>query len=67
MLDAHVLLDILKILAPIAVSYLALLRTRTDLDRYIAAQRARERGNAPLEAYLRRRWYHRFYRVRKPK
>lgn len=60
----HELLDILKILAPIVVSYIGLLKTRTDLDRYIAGQRARERGAAP-EAYMRHRWYHKFFRLRK--
>lgn len=59
-------IEVLKILTPIAVSYIALLKTRTDLDRYIASQRAKESGR-PYASQIRRRWYHRLWSApRKP-
>lgn len=39
------------------IPYIALLRTRTDLDRFAAAQRAKEYG-LPADEFLRKRWYH---------
>jgi hypothetical protein len=58
-------IEILKLLTPIAVSYIALLKTRTDLDRYIASQRAKESGK-PYASQIRHKWYHRLWSVRKP-
>lgn len=64
----HDAVEILKIIAPIVVSYIALLRTRTDLDRYIASQRAKEHGGPPaiIDKFIRHRWYHRLFKTRKP-
>lgn len=50
-------LEMLKTLATIAVPYFALLKTRTDLDRFAASQRAKDSGN-PAEMEIRQRWYH---------
>ena len=39
------------------IPIVALLRTRTDLDRFPAAQRAKESGR-PADEELRKKWYH---------
>ena len=51
-------LEALRLLASMVIPLLALLRTRTDLDRFAAAQRAKEKGTT-LECEMRKRWYHR--------
>lgn len=51
-------LEVLKLCASMVVPLLALLRTRVDLDRFAAAQRAKETGQ-PIEKVMRRKWYHR--------
>lgn len=51
------LLELLKVLASMVIPIVALLRTRTDLDRFAAAQRAKESG-LPADEMLRKRWYH---------
>ena len=56
----------LKILASIAVPYIALLRTRADLDRFAAGVRAKENGQ-PIETQMRCRWYHLQLWRRRPK
>jgi len=61
-LDAVV--EILKTIATIAIPYIALLRTRTDIDRLAAMQRAKENGR-PVETQLRRKWYHGLKKLRK--
>ena len=61
MLDADTrafVLEALKTIATMVVPIVALLRVRTDLDRFAAAQRAKEM-NTTVESQLRRRWYHR--------
>lgn len=58
MTDPHFILELLKIVAAMAVPYIALLRTRADLDRFAASQRAKQTG-LPFESQMRRRWYHR--------
>lgn len=62
------IIEALKIVASMVIPYVALLRTRTDLDRFAAAQRAKESGQSP-ESQLRKRWYHRLKRQnnRKPR
>jgi len=50
-------LELLKVLASMVIPIVALLRTRTDLDRFAAAQRAKESG-LPADEMLRKRWYH---------
>lgn len=56
-MDKEFILELSKIIAPVIISYIALLRTRTDLDRFAASQRAKELGE-PAETFLRKRWYH---------
>lgn len=51
------LLELLKVLASMVIPIVALLRTRTDLDRFAASQRAKETG-FPADEMLRKRWYH---------
>ena len=60
----HVAVEILRIVASMVIPLLALLRTRTDLDRFAAAQRAKESGR-PLELEMRHKWFHRLKRERK--
>lgn len=50
-------IEVLKVLASMVIPLLGLLRTRTDLDRFAAAQRAKELGTS-MECQLRKRWYH---------
>ncbi len=57
------LVEALKIVATVAIPYIALLRTRVDFDRYAAAQRAKASG-ATIESELRRRWYSRYFKKR---
>jgi hypothetical protein len=57
------ILEVLKIIASILIPYIALLRTRTDLDRFAAAQRAKELGTT-VEEQLRKKWYHRIKKAR---
>lgn len=52
-------IEALKALATMVVPLIALLRTRTDLDRFAAAQRAKETGTS-MESQIRKRWYHAF-------
>jgi len=54
-------IEILRIIASMVIPIVALLRTRTDLDRFAAAQRAKESGK-PTDTMLRKRWYHRLKR-----
>ena len=63
MTRSELLLEALKVVASMAVPYIALLRTRADLDRFAAAQRAKE--GVPLELAMRRRWYHPLFISRK--
>lgn len=56
-MDKQFIIEILKIIASMVIPYIALLRTRTDLDRFAAAQRAKEYG-LPADEFLRKRWYH---------
>ncbi len=57
------LIEALKIIATIAIPYIALLRTRVDFDRYAAAQRAKASG-ASVESELRRKWYSKYFKKR---
>lgn len=57
-------LEVLKLCASMVIPLLALLRTRTDLDRFAAAQRAKEQGTT-IECQMRKRWYHGFKRRRR--
>lgn len=57
-------IEVLRIVASMVIPLIALLRTRTDLDRFAAAQRAKEQG-CDVKSTLRRRWYHRLSRKRK--
>lgn len=66
MTGAEVLLEVLRIIAAISVPYIALLRTRADIDRIAAKMRAKESGE-PFETQVRRRWYHRLKPMRKLK
>jgi hypothetical protein len=52
------ILEALKTLATMVIPIVMLLRSRIDLDRYIAAQRSKESGQ-PVSAVIRKRWYHR--------
>ena len=54
--------DAVKIFIPILVSYIALLRTRTELD--ILYAKHREKNG---EGGMRRKWYHRLKGVREKK
>lgn len=56
-MDKAFIIEILKIIASMVIPIVALLRTRTDLDRFAAAQRAKESG-LPADEMLRKRWYH---------
>lgn len=56
-MDKAFILELAKIIASILIPYIALLRTRTDLDRFAAAQRAKELGK-PADTQLRKKWYH---------
>jgi hypothetical protein len=58
------LIDLFKVISSMAVPYIALLKTRTDLDRFIAAQRAKDLGTT-AESQIRRRWFHCMFRVRR--
>lgn len=58
-------IEILKIIASVAIPYIALLRTRTDLDRLAAAQRAKETGLS-VESQMRKRFYHRLKPTKAP-
>ena len=60
------IIEALKTIATMVVPIVALLRTRTDLDRFAAAQRAKETG-MPLESQIRHRWYHRLKPINKKK
>ena len=60
------IIEALKIIASMVIPYIALLRTRTDLDRFAAAQRAKETGQS-AESLLRKQWYHRLKKTSKPK
>jgi hypothetical protein len=51
------LLEALKVIASMVIPVVLLLRSRVDLDRYIASQRAKEMG-MPVRSVMRRRWYH---------
>lgn len=57
-------LEVLKVLASMVVPLLALMRTRVDLDRFAAAQRAKETGR-PVEEMMRHKWYTRLVRKKK--
>ena len=52
-------IELLKIVASMVIPIVALLRVRTDLDRFAATQRAKESGKS-VESQMRHRWYHRF-------
>ena len=54
--------DAVKIFIPILVSYIALLRTRTELDILYAKHREKTGGGG-----MRKRWYHRLKKTRSPK
>ncbi len=54
-------LEILKVIASMVIPIVALLRTRTDLDRFAASIRAKESGKSS-DDMLRKRWYHRLKR-----
>jgi len=56
-MDKAFIIEVLKIIASMVIPIVALLRTRTDLDRFAAAQRAKETG-LPADEHLRKRWYH---------
>lgn len=56
-MDHGFILEVLKVIASMVIPIVALLRTRTDLDRYAASQRAKEKGES-VESQLRKRWYH---------
>lgn len=58
------IVETLKIVASMVLPFIALLRTRTDLDRFAAAQRAKELGTS-IDCQMRARWYHRFKGKRK--
>ena len=56
-MDKGFIIEVLKIIASMVIPIVALLRTRTDLDRFAAAQRAKESGR-PADEELRKKWYH---------
>jgi len=56
--------DAVKMFIPILVSYIALLRTRTELDILYAKNRAKASGQ-PEEEMMRKRWYHALKRTKK--
>lgn len=56
-MDKAFIIEVFKIIASMVIPIVALLRTRTDLDRFAAAQRAKESGR-PADEELRKRWYH---------
>lgn len=56
-MDKAFIIEVLKILASMIVPIVALLRTRTDLDRFAAGQRAKELGLSS-DKCIRKRWYH---------
>jgi hypothetical protein len=62
---ADFLLEVLKMLVPLGLAYVGVLKTRADLDHFAASQRAKAE-NRPVEECLRRRWYHRVKRKREP-
>jgi hypothetical protein len=53
------LLEILKIVIPVVISYIALLRTRTELD-ILYAKHREQTG----EGGMRKRWYHSLKKTR---
>lgn len=56
-MDKQFIIEILKIIASMVIPIVGLLRTRTDLDRFAASQRAKGTGESADE-FLRKRWYH---------
>jgi len=62
-MDKEFILELSKVIAPVIISYIALLRTRTDFDRFAASQRAKELGTT-VEEQLRKKWYHRIKKAR---
>lgn len=66
MTRSETLIEVLKIVAPIVITYIGLLKTRVDLDRFAASQRAKETKSS-LESQIRRRWYHPLFKQRKKK
>lgn len=63
-MDKAFIIEVLKIVASMVIPYIALLRTRTDLDRFAASQRAKETGK-PADTFLRKKWYHKLKRVKR--
>jgi len=53
------ILEALKMIVPVAIAYIGVLKTRTDLDILYAKHRGDEKTK------MRRRWYHRFAARRK--
>jgi hypothetical protein len=51
------ILEVIKTLATMVIPIIMLLRSRVDLDRYIATRRAKENGQ-PVSDVIRKRWYH---------
>ena len=58
------LLEVLKMLVPLALAYIGLLKNRTDLDIIAAKQRTPD-GERDYTPYMRRRWYHKLKPGRK--
>lgn len=50
------LIEVLKLVVPVAIAYVGLLKTRTDLDILYAKHRGDEK------TMMRKRWYHRLSR-----
>lgn len=63
-MDKAFIIEALKIVASMVIPIVALLRTRTDLDRFAAAQRAKESGK-PADMFLRKKWYHKLKGVKR--
>lgn len=57
------IVEVVKILGPIAIAYIGVLKNRSDIDRYAASQRAKDSGR-PYETQIRKRWYQGLFKKR---
>lgn len=67
MSNAEAVVEVFKVVATIAIPFIAYLnlKTRTDLDRFAASQRAEKTGE-PYESQIRKRAYHRLFKQKEP-
>lgn len=56
--------DILKILMPLLLALVGVLKNRTELDIYAACERAKARGKC-VDSQMYWRWYHRLFFVKR--